>query len=194
MASINKITDIIAAIKTIYPYYARDADIKGIALTWFGLLNQYDDEAIEKAMFKCLQTCKNPPTPADVIEQINLMRSSLATSDEELWVQYKSAIVNTCDQMRRFGYTYIDASGVSQGDQARRKVDEIWHSLDDKIKGYLGAKSELMRNASAWGEDENAFCTWEKPRFLKSMPIMEKRQEYSGMLLDGGNKFLLKGE
>jgi hypothetical protein len=136
-----------------------------------------------------------PPTPADVIEQIQSMHRSLEASDEELWGAYKKALRDTCEQVRRFGYTYVDSTGMSQGQQARRKVDEIWNGLDNKIKMYLGDRGELMRNATAWGEDENAFFTWEKPRFMKQMPIMEKRQEYNGLMLEGGShKFMLEGE
>lgn len=195
MATQNKIIEMIGAIKTIYSYYAKDTNVQLLVGTWARLLDGYDDKIIDTAFYKCLQACKTPPTPADVIEQINSMQRMLEPTDEELWASYKKALRDTCDQMRRFGYTYIDSTGISQGDQARRKVEEIWQSLDEKIRLYLGTKGELMRNASAWGEDENAFCTWEKPRFLKQMPVMEKRQEYSGLMLESGSeKFLLKGE
>lgn len=195
MASINKITDIIAAIRTIYPYYARDTDIKLLANTWNALLKPYDDKAVELAMFKCLQICKQPPTPADVIEQITQMSKALEATDEQLWETYRKALRTTCYNVRRFHETFIDDSGISQGDQARRNVENIWQGLDDKIKRYLGSKGELMRNAMAWGEGESAFFAFEKPRFMKQMPIMEKRQEYSALMLQGGeHKFLLKGE
>lgn len=195
MASQKKIIEMIGAIKTIYSYYAKETDVRLLVDTWSMLLQNYDDEVVGRAFYKCLQTCKTPPTPADVIEQITSMQRVLQPSDEELWSVYTNALRDTCEQIRRFGYTYIDSTGISQGDQARQKVEEIWNGLDGKIKSYLGSKGELMRNASAWGEDGNAFCTWEKPRFMKQMPIMEKRQEYSGLMLEGGsNKFLLKGE
>lgn len=194
MASINKITDIIAAIKVIYPYYAKDTDIKLLANTWNGLLKPYDDKAVELAMFQCLQTCKTPPTPADVIEQIKTMYKSLEPSDEDLWVTYEKALRETNRQMHRFSEDFIDHTGISNGQRARNKVEEIWQGLPDKIKGYLGSKGELMRNARDWNMNTD-YCTFEKPRFMKSMPIMEKRQEYNGLMLEGGNdKFLLKGD
>lgn len=195
MATQRKIIEMIGAVKTIYAYYARDTDVKLLVGTWERLLQAYDDGIVEPAFYKCLQTCKTPPTPADVIEQIKSMYKSLEPSDEELWAEYKRALRDTCDQIRRFGYTYVDETGISQGKQARMKVDEIWNGLDEKIKLYLGAKGELMRNATAWGQDENAFFTWDKPRFLKCLPAIEKRQEYSGLMLESGeSKLLLKGE
>ena len=78
-----------------------------------------------------------------VIEQINLIHKSLEPSDEELWAVYNKALVDTAYQMAMFSYTYVDSTGVSQGVQARRKVEEIWQGLPDKIKKYLASKGEL---------------------------------------------------
>ena len=158
------------------------------------MLDGYDDKVTDAAFYKCLQTCKTPPTPADVIEQIKSMYKSLGASDEELWSVYNKALRDTNTQVSRFGYTFVDSSGISQGQQARNKVDEIWNGLPDKIKSYLGTKGELVRSAQAWGSSED-YGAFEKPRFMKAMPIMEKRQEYSGLMLEGASeKFLLKGD
>ncbi len=192
MASQNKIIEMIAAIKTIYSYYAKGTDVEMLVKTWGVLLKNYDDEIVEVAFYKCLQVCKVPPTPADVIEQIQSMRQTLEPTDEELWTVYEQALRETSRQMSNFGATFIDSTGISQGDQARRKVDEIYNGLPEKIKLYLASKSELMRNAQEWGLDIK-FSSWEKPRFMKSMPIMRKRQEYGSLLLESGeNRLLLK--
>lgn len=194
MASQNKIIEMIGSVKTIYPYYARDMNdsmIETLIRTWGTLLKSYDDNAVEMAFFKCLQTCKMPPTPADIIEQIQSMQKSLEPSDEELWAVYVDTLRRTYDQVTRFGYTFIDRTGISQGDQARMKVEELWKALPEKVKKYLGAKGELIRQAQQWGMSAD-FTTYEKPRFLKAMPIMEKRQEYHALMLGGGNQKLLE--
>ena len=193
MASQNKIIEMIGAIKTIYSYYAKDTNVQLLVNTWTRLLHSYEDGLVEAAFYKCLQTCKMPPTPADVIEQINALRKADEQSDEDLWAVYHRALIMTADQMSRFNYTYVDESGLSQGQQARNKVEQIWQGLPDKIKSYLSSKGELMRNANDNNLDAS-FAQWEKQRFMKAMPIMEKRQEYSAMLLEGGNKLLLKGD
>ena len=197
MASQKKIIEMIGAVKTIYPYYAKDMTdnmVKTLVRTWETLLKDYDDAVMEAAFFQCLQSCKMPPTPADVIEQIRSMHKALAPSDEELWTVYIKALRSTNAEVARFGHTYVDSSGLSRGQQARQNVERIWDGLPDKIKGYLGSKGELMRNAQAWGNGSD-FDQYEKPRFLKAMPIMEKRQAYSGLMLEGGKaKFLLEGE
>ena len=192
MASVNKITEMIAAIKTIYSYYAKDTDVNLLVRTWTELLKAYDDDMVNAAFYKCLQTCKMPPTPADVIEQIAAMHKALEPSDEDLWGVYMDALRKTCNQVAMFGYTYVDDTGLSQGQQARRRVDSIWDGLPEKIKSYLGTKGELIRSAQQWGADAD-YGHWEKPRFMKSMPVMEKRREYNGLMLDSVGKFLLNG-
>lgn len=195
MATTNKIIEMIGAIKTIYPYYSKgisDEQLDVLIKTWGTLLQPYPDDLTEVGFHKCLQICKMPPTPADVIEQIQLMCKSLEPSEEELWLTYEKALRETNRQMHRFEESYVDSTGLSSGDKARNKVEEIWRGLPEKIKAYLGSKGELMRNAREWNMNAD-YCTWEKPRFLKAMPIMEKRQEYSLLMLEnGGNPLLLK--
>lgn len=193
MASQNKIIEMIGAIKTIYSYYAKETDVKLLVNTWTMLLQNYDDNIVEAAFYKCLQICKMPPTPADVIEQIQSMRKSVEPSDEELWIVYEKSLRLTWNQVQRFGETYVDSTGVSLGNQARKKVDGIWEGLPDKIKRYVASKGELMRLAREWNFDAS-FATWEKQRFMKSMPIMEKRQEFSALFLESGSNNLLLSE
>lgn len=192
MASQNKIIEMIGAIKTIYPYYAKDTNVELLVNTWTDLLKGYDDNITTAAFRKCLQTCKVPPTPADVIEQINALMKTQDQSDEELWSVYTKALRATSEQMSRFGYTFIDSTGISQGAQARQKVKSIWEGLPEKIKGYLASEGELMRNAREWNNDES-FTTWEKQRFMKAMPVMEKRQEYNSLMLEGGSRLMIEG-
>lgn len=192
MATKNKIIEMIGAIKTIYSYYARDTDVKLLVDTWTMLLKPYEDEVVSMAFYKCLQTCKMPPTPADVIEAIQTMQKTVGQSDEELWALYCRELRTVADCVQRFGYTYVDHTGISQGQQARKKVDAIFESLPEKIKRYVASKGELVRIARDSIYDAD-YLSWEKQRFMKAMPIMEKRQEYNALLLEGGgNKFLLE--
>ena len=92
MATQNKITEVIAAIKTLYSYYAKDTDLAVLVKTWGVLLKPYPDEVVEIALLKCFQKCKTPPTPADVIEQINLMIESTEETDEEIWGKFTKAL------------------------------------------------------------------------------------------------------
>ena len=184
MVSKEKIVEIIASIKTIYPYYAKDGNMKLTASVWERVLQNYNDEEVGAAFYACLQSCKVPPTPADIIERINGARKALEPSNEQLWVVYHDALIRTLDLMAQFSYSFVEDDGISQGQKARNKVDKLFEGLPEKIKEYLGDKGEMMRIARSINTQDASF---EKSRFMKAMPIIESKQE-SRQLLGGGAK------
>lgn len=179
MASKAKISEIIGAIRSIYPYYAKDGMIAVTASVWERVLQNYNDEEVSAAFYSCLQSCKVPPTPADIIERINGARKALEPSNEQLWSVYYDALVRTLDLMAQFSYTFVESDGISQGQKARNKVDKLYEGLPSKIKEYLGSKGELMRIARSINTQDASF---EKARFLKAMPSVEKSQEARNLL------------
>lgn len=192
MVSKAKISEIIGAIRSIYPYYAKDGMISVTANVWERVLQNYNDEEVGGAFYLCLQSCKVPPTPADIIERINGARKALEPSNEQLWSVYYDALIRTLDLMAQFSYTFVESDGISQGQKARNKVDKLYEGLPTKVKEYLGSKGELMRIARSLNTQDASF---EKARFLKAMPSVDKRQETNNLL--GGRKetlFLEGGE
>ena len=97
MASAKKIGETIAVIKTIYPYYAKDTDSIPLAKTWMMLMQNVSDEVMDIAVMKCLQTCKMPPTPADVLEQVKALNVANEPTDEEMWVTLTKAVRRSQD-------------------------------------------------------------------------------------------------
>ena len=191
MAAQNKIIEMIATIKTIYPYYAKETDVENLVKTWSLLLKDFPDGVLDTAFYKCLQVCKQPPTPADVIEQVRNINKSQQMSSAELWNCYYKSLRETDRQVYAFRYTYVDASGVSQGDQARKKVTQIWNELPEAIKIYLSSESELIRKSQSLisGEDYE----WEKKTFLRTLPVCEHRIEYNELTLNSSaSKFMLE--
>lgn len=193
MASQKKIIECIGAIKTLYSYYAKDSDPKLLVQTWGLLLADYSDEVVERAFFTALKRCKVPPTPADIIEIIGEAQKALEPSDEELWSKYHDALREVLRLTGMFGYTFVDETGISQGDQARKKVSSIWNGLPEKIKTYLATEGEMIRRARELNYTEISF---EKTRFFKTMPIVRKRQEHERLFLtrDGNNMLMIEGD
>ena len=173
MASQKKIVEMITAIKTIYSYYAKDCDIELLVQTWGVLLRDYKDDIVDIAFYKAMQSCKVPPTPADIIERIKEMQKASDPTPESLWNELRAAIKETQKQMYYFRFNYIDNSGISQGDRARKKVDDVWNALNEKLKSYLSSKEEMI--AIARNDEDD--LKYEKSRFLKTLPIIEKRIE-----------------
>ncbi len=185
MASTNKITEMIAAIKTIYPYYAKDTDVKTLVKTWSVLLNSYTDNAVEVAFYKCLQICKVPPTPADVIEQLSEMIKADAPTVEELWNDFINILDEARKYVYRFNFTVTEDNGLTQGQNARKEFKKLWGSLSDDIRQFVGGEGEMIRMARA-DDDE---LKYERNRFLKTIPMIQSRKETTKLrsLIDGGN-------
>ena len=183
MATKNKITEMIAAVKTIYPYYAKDADVATLVKTWAVLLKDYPDDAVSVAFYKALQTCKMPPTPADVIENLDEMAKAMGQTDEELWQVYCDALRATNTQLHRLKYPEF---GVDH----RQKIRDIWHGLPEKIRQYIGSEGELMRMSRDYDSED---LKYERNRFFKNMPVIQKRTEYIELhlMLEGGANKLL---
>lgn len=185
MASTNTITEIIAAIKTIYPYYAKDSNVQTLVKTWGALLQPFSDEEAMTALYMCLQTCKMPPTPADIIERLHDISGALEPSDEELWDELMVALRKAKRHIYSFCFTSREKNGRTQGENARAAFDDQWEALPDKLKSYLGGKGEFLRLAQGGDEDDLKF---ERNRFLKTMPTIRKRCEVVKMQLAlGGN-------
>lgn len=191
MASEEKVVEVLLTIKAVYPYYAKDANLTVLKNVWKKALQRYDDEMVEYAFGMCIESCKVPPTPADIIERINGAKKMLEPSNEQLWGIYYDALERTLDLMAQFSYTFVESDGISQGQKARNKVDKLFEGLPEKIKDYLGSKGELMRIARSINTQDASF---EKSRFLKAMPIVDKRQETQNILSGGNSKFLLGSE
>lgn len=190
MASKKKIVELIASIKTIYPYYATGTERNSLVNTWELLLKDYSDKAVDVAMIECLKICKTPPTPADVIEQLKDFEQANRITDEELWSKLTEAVHETERLIYRFTFTFVEDNGLTQGQNARNKAVQVWEQLPEELKSYLGGWSELRRMAQNYTDNDLHF---EKSRFLKSMPAIRKRQEYKSlMLLTESNKLMLK--
>ena len=190
MASKNQIIKMIAAIKVIYPYYAKETDVEMLVGTWTVLLKNYPDEAVEVAFYKCLQTCKMPPTPADVIEQLDEMKKVDAPTNEELWNTLTNALRIAERCVYRFDFTFVEANGKTQGQNARAEFAGLWENLPEELKQYIGGKGELIRLSRASDEE----LKFERNRFFKTLPTIQKRQETAELRLAlGGGSLMIEG-
>ena len=174
MATKKAIIKAFAAIKTIYSYFGKDTDLELLVNTWHTLLHNYTDEEIERAVYLALRVCKFAPVPADIIEQLENQKQIEKPSELELWALYRKALKEVAYYSYRLNYNYIDSSGISQGEQARQAIDNIWQGLPQELKIYLNDKEELLRNARELNTSDISF---ERNRFSKVYPILQKRIE-----------------
>jgi len=189
MASKKTVIKAIAAIKTVYSYFGKETDTTLLVDTWHSLLEEYTDEEVDRGVFKALKTCKYAPVPADIIEHIEELRNIKKPSETQLWVEYQRALRETLYYSHRLNYNYIDYTGLSQGEQAKRRIDAIWEGLPQELKIYLGDKSELLSNARLLNSSD---VSYERNRFSKVFPILQKRVEVNKQL-ESTKKYLLEG-
>lgn len=170
MATKKNMAVIIATIKSVYPYYAKDGNIEVLAKTWLLLLQDYDDKIINNALLLCMKECEQPPTPAHIIKKIEQMKPKV--SENQLWAVYVSALRKINDLEQRFHYTFTDENGISQGDKAKAKARMIFNDLPQPIKDYVGGSFGEMLRCSRQIDDES--LKFEKTRFIKQMPDIIK--------------------
>lgn len=190
MASKKTIIKAIGAIKTIYGYFGKDTDIELLVDTWTALLDSYSDEEVDRGVYKALQSCKYAPVPADIIEHIEAMRKKDKPCEAELWALYRKALKEVLYYSYRLEYNYIDSTGLSQGEQARLRIAQIWEELPTELQIYVGDKQELIASAKALNHSE---LSYERNRFSKTFPLLEKRAADRAAYI-GLQRLLLEGE
>lgn len=188
MADKTTVIKAIGAIKTIYNYFGKDTDIELLVNTWHSLLQAYTNEEVDKGVFLALQSCKYAPVPADIIEQIERLRNKEKPSESELWATYRKALKEVLYFSYRLEYNYIDDSGLSQGEQARLAIEQIWSGLPQELQIYIGDKSELIEASKALNYSE---ASYERSRFSKVYPVLQKRVEDRKLFLELANNSLL---
>ena len=176
MATMNKITEVLAAIKTLYPYYGRETGVEQTVRLWHTVLFPYDDEEVEKALYLCLQSCKYPPSPADISEAVRSFRESSEPTPEELWSEYSEALLKAARLVSCFNYTAVDENGLTQGQNARNKCNEIFESLSPDVKRYIGSYGEFVRRGleNFYGESSKH----ERERFVRRMSQLKESALY----------------
>lgn len=188
MASTKKVVEIIMTIRTLYPYFAKDIDSEILVKTWKAYLTQYNDDEVSAAFAKCVETCTMPPTIADMVKHIKGVRQLAEPTAEEMWDIYYKTLRDVLRLSNMFSYTIVLENGITQGDQARLEVAKIWNSLPQKIKQYLASKEEMIRRAIDLNTTEVGY---EQARFLKTMPIIEKRMEYNTLIAPNDERYIL---
>jgi hypothetical protein len=167
------ILGMLAIMKANYSYAYKDLDESGtktLVNTWFVLLSKYPKEMVQASFYKALETCKMPPTIADIIEKINEMIDATQKSDLELWDEFEKSLRKADAFVSKFTYTMLLSNGLTQGEQARLDTRELYETLPQELREYCPSYAGFMAlatNQQSW--------EFEKPRFLKAITDIKKR-------------------
>lgn len=170
------VVGMVGIIKANYSYAYKDVakeDMLMLIETWYLSLARYEKEVINVAFQKALESCKVPPTLADIIEQTNRIKEATEPSDTELWAKLTQKLKKVADCVYRFRFNAIQANGLTEGENARREFETIWQGLPQVLKEYCGDRNALIA-LSKYTDDELSF---EKGRFIKILPTLKRNIE-----------------
>lgn len=153
-----------------YPTKTEDEELM-LVETWYEIFNKYPQEVFDRALHKAMETSEFAPKPATVMKAINDMKTAYEKDDNELWAELQSVLREVSKCVYRFGHTYVEADGVSQGDKARRRVAEIFDGLDPALKDYCRDQRGLVELARYTDEQ----TSYERGRFMRIMPTVRER-------------------
>lgn len=172
MATKKNIAIVIATIRSIYPYYAKESNMDALCKTWLLILQDYEDRLINNALLLCLKECEMPPTPAQIIKKIEELQPTISIA--ELWDIYVKTLYEVEDLQSMFRYTYTESNGKSQGENAKDKVRKIFNNLPDELKAYIGSVGELVRLSR---KTDDTTLLYAKNQFLKHLPTIREEQK-----------------
>lgn len=188
--------DIIAMvgmIKANYTYAYKDVakeDMLMLIESWYLSLAKYEKEVISVAFQRAIESCKYPPTLADIMQNIKDIREANEKTDAELW----DDLVRVLPQVGRVAYfgtrQYWDNGRLVY---PAEELQRIYEGLPPILKEYVGGVSELVSLA------RQETLEYEKGRFLKALPTLKQRDEIKQTIspdilqLAGGSVKALQG-
>lgn len=173
MGNVTKkdIIGMIGLIKANYPYAYKDVEVEDMKMlqeTWYRSFAKYPKQVVGAAFQKAIETCKMPPTIADLMERINEFEDANTPTESELWAGLEKAVRQTA-RVTYFGnQPFYDAGELVNPQQ---KLNEIFNCLDPLLKEYIG-NPETLKSISRLDT-----LDFEKARFLKVLPTIKQRQK-----------------
>lgn len=170
------IAGLVALLKAEYP---RDFEsvsketLLGKIDLWHKSLARYPKPIVDAAFQRVLETCTYPPKLANILQAVGELKEATEPTPTELWEELLKATRRATEHVRAFHYTFVEANGLTQGENAKRAFKAIWAQMPELLQEYCGNESGLIA-FTRYSHDELAF---EKGRFLKTLPTLKKRQE-----------------
>ena len=175
------LTELIKDIAVNYRYTYKDCPeeaMQRMLVSWFEVFVPYTDEEVTRAFKICLSRCKQPPTPADIVEKIEKARDLKRPSKSEIWERLIKAVEKT-------KYTvYVKDVGFRQlyslkNEECRKHFND----LPECVRKWLGFDAFC-----ALAEMSNTALSMERARFMKEIDeiretIRENRQVTMAELL-----------
>ena len=139
--------------------------------SWFAILKDYPKEVCDNAVMQAIKYAKFAPRIGDIVEQIEKMKSVFERDECELWAELSGCLREVESNVYAFRFNAIDRNGLTQGENARIRVREIFNGLSPELKEYCRNTNGLIEIAEYTDEQ----LSYERGRFMRVMPQIRER-------------------
>ena len=198
--TINDVNQYITMIRINFEnaYKAQTAEEREMLLaSWYAILQSYPKEVCDAAVLNAIKNATYAPRIGSIVNEIEKMQEAYEKTEAELWAELQGCLREVAACAYRFRFNFIEANGLTQGENAQIRVKEIFNSLSPELKEYSRNANGLIELAQLDGEQRS----FEKGRFNKMMPQLKDRAKtraqigggLSGLIQGMSNKFLIEG-
>lgn len=153
---------------------------------WFNSLSKYPKEIVDTAVNKAVEHSEFAPRLATIIKEIDKMQEAYRKTDTELWAELTGVLHEVGNCAYKFRFNFIEHNGKTQGENARRRVEEIFSGLSPELKDYCRNSGGLVDLAT------NDGLNYEKGRFMRVIPEIKERAK-TRQEMPNGLERLIKG-
>ena len=141
--------------------------------SWYVILKEYPKEICDKAVISAIKNADYVPRISSIVKEIEKMMAAYEKSESELWTELTSVLGEVDRCSHAFRYTFIEANGLTQGENARIRVQQIFDGLSQELKEYIRTAKGLQELAAYTKED----LSYERGRFMRMMPEVKERSK-----------------
>ena len=178
MITKSEIVKIITAIRVQCPdalQYKTEMDFEILVNMWFDCFKEYPKMIVWKATQNALRSSEYQKKNwlGAISQEIEKMQGAFEKDESELWAELQNVLHDVSACAYRFNFNYVEQNGLTQGENARNRVREIFEGLDPALKDYCRDTRGLVELARYTNEQIN----FERGRFMKIIPTIRERQK-----------------
>ena len=142
----NDVAKLLKLNKDMYQHSDRPFtdDTLAVWLTvWTAALKDVPTEAGLMALHRAFTVCRFPVTLAELCAQLRSMQAANCTPVGTMWERILKAAHEAKENMSRYGHTFREPDGQTQGQHARNQNKAIFAALPLVAQEWLGSVREL---------------------------------------------------
>ena len=115
--------------------------------SWYAILQEYPKEICDKAVINAIKNAEFAPRIGNIVKEIENMQEAFEKTDHELWAE----LISKFREVRRFASrvnnNFVESTGLTQGENARQILEEIFDELSPELKDYCRNSRGLIELA-----------------------------------------------